>query len=162
MEVPVSDSPPLAAAWAAFDRFEGRGYERILVPVFGTEQAGERRPHTVANLYAATESRRGDSDASQGLQGLPLFTQPPSTHPPSQKWGSAEFTACLCAQVHDHAGFGDSEGAFGRYPGPVFGAVLQGRTKIQHHLEAYAAPSLDRRRVAPAGGLWPAAPLPPS
>jgi hypothetical protein len=41
-----------------------------LVPVFGTElgcgQAGELRLYTVANLYAAIESQRGDSEASQG------------------------------------------------------------------------------------------------
>ena len=69
--VRVLSAPSLATAWPALDRFEGPGYERILVPIFGTEpdpgQAGERRLHTVANLYAATESRRGDSDASQGL-----------------------------------------------------------------------------------------------
>jgi hypothetical protein len=29
-------------------------------------RAGERRLHTVANLYAATESQRGDSEVSQG------------------------------------------------------------------------------------------------
>jgi hypothetical protein len=62
--------PLLATAWPTLDHFEGPGYERILVPVFGTElgpgQAGERRLHTVANLYAATESQRGDSEASQG------------------------------------------------------------------------------------------------
>jgi hypothetical protein len=50
--------------------FEGQGYRRILVPVFGTElgcgQAGELRLYTVANLYAAIESQRGDSEASQG------------------------------------------------------------------------------------------------
>jgi hypothetical protein len=35
--------------------------------VLGPGQAGERRLYTVANLYAATESQRGDSHASQGL-----------------------------------------------------------------------------------------------
>jgi hypothetical protein len=49
---------------------EGQGYRSILVAVFSTElgpgQAGERRLHTVANLYAATEPQRGDSEASQG------------------------------------------------------------------------------------------------
>jgi len=61
----------LATAWPTLDRFEGPGYERILVPVFGTElgpgQAGERRLYTVANLYSLTESQRGDSHASQAL-----------------------------------------------------------------------------------------------
>ena len=60
----------LASAWPNLDRFEGPGYERILVPVFSTElgpwHAGERRLRTVANLYAATESQRDDSEASQG------------------------------------------------------------------------------------------------
>ncbi len=50
----------LASAWPDLDRFEGEGYRRILVPVFGTEtgsgQAGERRLYTVANLYAPTEA----------------------------------------------------------------------------------------------------------
>ena len=68
--VQVLSAPLLASAWPTLDHFEGPGYERILVPVFSTElgggQAGERRVHTVANLYAATESQRGDSDASQG------------------------------------------------------------------------------------------------
>ena len=53
-------APSLASAWPDLDRFEGPGYWRILVPVFGAElggeQAGERRPYTVANLYAATEA----------------------------------------------------------------------------------------------------------
>ena len=57
------DRPSLATAWADLDRFEGPGYERILVPVFGTElgpgQAGERRLHTVANLYSPTEAGTG-------------------------------------------------------------------------------------------------------
>ena len=70
MAVQVLTAPLLATAWPTLDHFEGPGYERILVPVFGTEfgggQAGERRLHTVANLYAATESQRGDSEASQG------------------------------------------------------------------------------------------------
>jgi hypothetical protein len=64
-------APLLATAWPTLDRFEGPGYELILVPVFSTElgpgQAGERRRlHTVANLYAATDAQRGDSEASQG------------------------------------------------------------------------------------------------
>jgi gamma-glutamylcyclotransferase (GGCT)/AIG2-like uncharacterized protein YtfP len=67
----VLSAPLLATAWPTLDRFEGPGYGRILVPVFSTElgpgQASERRLYTVANLYAATESQRGDSDASQGL-----------------------------------------------------------------------------------------------
>jgi gamma-glutamylcyclotransferase (GGCT)/AIG2-like uncharacterized protein YtfP len=58
--VQVLTTRSLAAAWPTLDRFEGPGYQRILVPVFGTEpgpgQAGERRLYTVANLYAATEA----------------------------------------------------------------------------------------------------------
>jgi hypothetical protein len=68
--VQVLSAPLLARAWPDLDRFEGPGYERILVPVFGTElggrQAGEWRLHTVANLYAPTEPQRDDSHASQG------------------------------------------------------------------------------------------------
>jgi gamma-glutamylcyclotransferase (GGCT)/AIG2-like uncharacterized protein YtfP len=68
--VQVLSAPSLATAWPTLDRFEGPGYERILVPVFSTElgpgQAGERLPYTVANLYAAIDSQRGDSDASRG------------------------------------------------------------------------------------------------
>jgi hypothetical protein len=60
----------LATTWPTLDHFERPGYERILVAVFSTErgpwQAGERRLLTIANLYAATESQRGDSEASQG------------------------------------------------------------------------------------------------
>ncbi|HEX2181083.1 MAG TPA: hypothetical protein VHH10_02275 [Rubrobacteraceae bacterium] len=45
------------------DHFEGPGYQRILVPVFGTEigggEAGERRLYTVANLFAASEASPG-------------------------------------------------------------------------------------------------------
>ena len=69
--VQVLSAPLLASAWPTLDRFEGPGYRRILVPVFSTElgpgQAGEQRLYTVANLYAATESQRGDSHASQAL-----------------------------------------------------------------------------------------------
>ncbi len=61
-------APSLATAWPALDRFEGPGYERILVPVFGTEpgpgKADERRPRTVANLYAAAEAGRGGQPKS--------------------------------------------------------------------------------------------------
>src|SRR5829696_8086767 len=61
--VQVLTAPSLATAWPNLDRFEGPEYQRILVPVFGTElgpeQAGERRLYTVANLYAATETRPG-------------------------------------------------------------------------------------------------------
>src|SRR5215213_9707539 len=68
--VRVLTSLSLASAWPALDRFEGPGYERILVPVFDTElgggQSGVRRLRTVANLYAAIESQRGDGEASQG------------------------------------------------------------------------------------------------
>ena len=70
MAVQVLRAPLLASAWPDLDRFEGPGYERILVPVFSTElgggQAVERRLRTVANLYAPTESQRDDSEASQG------------------------------------------------------------------------------------------------
>jgi gamma-glutamylcyclotransferase (GGCT)/AIG2-like uncharacterized protein YtfP len=61
--VQVLTAPLLATAWPTLDRFEGPGYERILVPVFSTVlgggQAGERRLYTVANLYAPTESGPG-------------------------------------------------------------------------------------------------------
>ena len=71
MAVQVLTAPLLATAWPDLDRFEGLGYERILVPVFSTElgsrQAAERRLHTVANLYAATEAQRVNSEASQDL-----------------------------------------------------------------------------------------------
>ena len=67
--VRVLTAPSLATAWPALDRFEGPGYRRILVPVFGTEmgsgQVGERQLHTVANLYSPTEAQRGESDVSQ-------------------------------------------------------------------------------------------------
>ena len=63
MAVRVLTAPSLASAWADLDRFEGPGYERILVPVFGTElnpgQAGERRLHMVANLYSPTDAGPG-------------------------------------------------------------------------------------------------------
>jgi hypothetical protein len=53
----------LANAWPDLDRFEGEGYRRVLVPVFGTEpdggQEAERQLHTVANLYAPTEAGPG-------------------------------------------------------------------------------------------------------
>jgi gamma-glutamylcyclotransferase (GGCT)/AIG2-like uncharacterized protein YtfP len=58
-------APLLATAWPTLDRFEGPRYQRILVPVFGTElgggQAGERRLYTVANLYAAAEASPGET-----------------------------------------------------------------------------------------------------
>jgi hypothetical protein len=61
--VQVLTAPLLATAWPALDRFEGPEYQRILVPVFSTElspeQVGERRLHTVINLYAATEASPG-------------------------------------------------------------------------------------------------------
>jgi gamma-glutamylcyclotransferase (GGCT)/AIG2-like uncharacterized protein YtfP len=57
----------LAGAWPELDRFEGEGYRRILVPVFGAEgaagQAGGLQLHTVANLYAPTEASP-DADTS--------------------------------------------------------------------------------------------------
>ena len=60
MAVWVLTAPLLASAWPDLDRFEGDGYRRILVPVFGLEagggQAAERQLHTVANLYAPTEA----------------------------------------------------------------------------------------------------------
>ena len=53
----------MASAWPDLDRFEGPGYERILVPVFAAEpgpgQTGERWPYKVANLYAAAEAGPG-------------------------------------------------------------------------------------------------------
>ncbi len=57
----------LAGAWSEPDRFEGEGYRRILVPVFAKEmgsaqEAGGRRLHTVANLYAPAEAGP-DADA---------------------------------------------------------------------------------------------------
>jgi hypothetical protein len=64
-----AECPLIGERMADLDRFEGLGYERILVPVFGTElgtgQAGERRLHTVANLYSPTEAQRGNSEVSQ-------------------------------------------------------------------------------------------------
>ena len=58
--VKVLTAPSLATAWPDLDRFEGEGYRRILVPIFGTEldpeQVGERRLRTVANLYSANET----------------------------------------------------------------------------------------------------------
>jgi gamma-glutamylcyclotransferase (GGCT)/AIG2-like uncharacterized protein YtfP len=61
--VQVLRVPLLASAWPDLDRFEGQGYQRILVPVFSTElglgQAGERRLNTVANLYSLTETDPG-------------------------------------------------------------------------------------------------------
>jgi gamma-glutamylcyclotransferase (GGCT)/AIG2-like uncharacterized protein YtfP len=61
--VQVLTAPSLATAWPTLDRFEGPGYQRILVPVFGTEigggEAGERRLYTVANLFAASEASPG-------------------------------------------------------------------------------------------------------
>src|SRR5688572_6520904 len=58
--VQVLIASSLATAWPTLDRFEGPGYQRILVPIFSTElgpgQVDERRLYTVANLYAATES----------------------------------------------------------------------------------------------------------
>jgi gamma-glutamylcyclotransferase (GGCT)/AIG2-like uncharacterized protein YtfP len=61
--VQVLSAPLLASAWPDLDRFEGPGYQRILVPVFSTELglglAGERRLNTVANLYSLTEADPG-------------------------------------------------------------------------------------------------------
>lgn len=59
--VKVLTAPALAAAWPDLDRFEGAEYRRILVPVFSVDQAGERRLHTVANLYAAAEPAPGEA-----------------------------------------------------------------------------------------------------
>jgi gamma-glutamylcyclotransferase (GGCT)/AIG2-like uncharacterized protein YtfP len=60
--VQVLTAPLLATAWPDLDRFEGSGYERILVPVFSTElgsgEAGERL-HKFANLYSPTEAGPG-------------------------------------------------------------------------------------------------------
>ncbi len=57
----------LAGAWPELDRFEGKGYRRILVPVFvkeigSAQEADERQLYTVANLYAPTEASP-DADA---------------------------------------------------------------------------------------------------
>ena len=46
-------SAALPAEWPALDDFEGPDYRRILVPVLRTDPSGERRLHTVANIYAA-------------------------------------------------------------------------------------------------------------
>src|ERR687897_3264524 len=58
--VQVLVASSFAPGWATLYRFEGPGYQRILVPIFSTElgpvQVDERRLYTVANLYAATES----------------------------------------------------------------------------------------------------------
>jgi gamma-glutamylcyclotransferase (GGCT)/AIG2-like uncharacterized protein YtfP len=58
--VKVLTAPSLATAWPDLDRFEGPGYRRILVPIFGAdldpERAGGRRLRTVANLYSANEA----------------------------------------------------------------------------------------------------------
>ena len=51
--VKVLTSPLLAADWPRLDEFEGPGYRRILVPVFRPGAVHDRRPFTVANLYAA-------------------------------------------------------------------------------------------------------------
>lgn len=63
VEVQVLTAPSLATAWPTLDRFEGPGYERILVPVFSPDidpgQEGDRRLYTVANLYAAAEASTG-------------------------------------------------------------------------------------------------------
>jgi gamma-glutamylcyclotransferase (GGCT)/AIG2-like uncharacterized protein YtfP len=63
--VQVLTAPLLATAWPTLDRFEGSGYQRILVPVFGTElgpgQASERPLYTVANLYSPTEAGPGSA-----------------------------------------------------------------------------------------------------
>ena len=55
--VHVLTSPRLSTDWPRLDDFEGPGYRRILVPVFKLDQADTRRLHTVANLYAAADSR---------------------------------------------------------------------------------------------------------
>jgi gamma-glutamylcyclotransferase (GGCT)/AIG2-like uncharacterized protein YtfP len=61
--VKVLTAPALATAWPDLDRFEGPGYRRILVPIFGTEldpeQVDERQLRTVANLYSANETSPG-------------------------------------------------------------------------------------------------------
>lgn len=51
--VKVLSAPALGRAWPELDHFEGPGYRRILVPVL----TPERRPYTVANLYAAAGAR---------------------------------------------------------------------------------------------------------
>ena len=51
----VLSTAALTTAWPGLDAFEGPGYRRILVPVFGPGPAEGRRLHTVANIYAAAE-----------------------------------------------------------------------------------------------------------
>jgi gamma-glutamylcyclotransferase (GGCT)/AIG2-like uncharacterized protein YtfP len=53
--VHVLRAPTLPAAWPMLDRFEGREYRRILVPVFTTGAGAERELRAVANLYAAAQ-----------------------------------------------------------------------------------------------------------
>jgi gamma-glutamylcyclotransferase (GGCT)/AIG2-like uncharacterized protein YtfP len=55
--VQLLTSAELPAAWRALDDFEGPEYRRILVPVLRTDPSGERRLHTVANIYAAASPR---------------------------------------------------------------------------------------------------------
>lgn len=55
--VQLLTSTALPAAWPALDDFEGPEYRRILVPVLRTDPTGERRLHTVANIYAAASPR---------------------------------------------------------------------------------------------------------
>ena len=57
--VQVLTSSLLAAAWPDLDHFEGPEYRRILIPVFRSLPADERRLYTVANLYAAAGESPG-------------------------------------------------------------------------------------------------------
>ena len=57
--VQVLRSARLPAEWERLDAFEGPEYRRILVPVLRTDDAGERRLYTVANLYAIADGRAG-------------------------------------------------------------------------------------------------------
>ncbi len=52
----------LPAAWRELDDFEGPDYRRILVPVLHTDPSGERRLHTIANIYAAASPRPHHDD----------------------------------------------------------------------------------------------------
>lgn len=59
VKVRVLTAPSLATAWPALDRFEGPGYRRILVPVFGAEPGPEQ-----AVKFPSRASRRvGRSNA---------------------------------------------------------------------------------------------------
>jgi len=52
--VQVLASRALRSAWPELDAFEGADYRRVLVPVWSSEDAGDRTLVTVANLYEAS------------------------------------------------------------------------------------------------------------